>query len=224
MVRVLRYREGQELLFFDGQGGRFQGRIESIHPDGSISGRLSELPPAPAALSIELYQGLIKASRWEWVLEKGTELGVSAFIPVVCARSVVIPRDGRLSSQRQRWERIALSAAKQSRRASLPVIREPVSFERAIGEARTEGAGFFAWERRAEGGFEELRGALSRARGSRAKRARLFVGPEGGFEPGEAEQAGQAGLTLFGLGPRVLRAETAAIAAVSILLYELEAE
>lgn len=228
LVKVLRYREGQRLVLFDGKGGRFEGVIEKIGEDGSVSGKVTscltaQAPRAEAAVC--LYQGLLKASHWDWVLEKGTELGAAAFVPVLTPRTVVLLREGAREAKKDRWSRLVMAAAKQCGRADLPEVREPVEFRDAIRALPKGGLALLAYEGLAGASAgETLRAGLREA--VREKRetplsVSLFVGPEGGFSPDEVELARGLGALIFGLGPRILRAETAALAALSLVQYEL---
>jgi 16S rRNA (uracil1498-N3)-methyltransferase len=169
-------------------------------------------------VEIVLYQALIKGDRFEWVLEKGTELGVARFVPLLASRSVVRPRAGR-SGRSQRWQRVVTEAAEQCGRGLLPRVASPVELGEALASAR--GLRLLLWEEeRAMGLRSALREGL--AEQSEAKRPLLsvFVGPEGGFSREEAESALSHGARVVSLGRRVLRSETAGIAAVSAALYE----
>lgn len=228
VVKVLRYRPGQSLVLFDGQGGRFEALISEIHSDGSVSGKLTGTLHASdlrKPVDLRLYQGLLKASHWDMVLQKGTELGVSSFIPVLTPRTVVLLHEAeRAKSKEQRWGRVLMAAAKQCGRAELPSLNSPVQFRDAIKECQGQGLTLLAWEGLSGAtAAESLRLTLREAdqkRGKEALRINLFIGPEGGFSEEEVELAESLGVTVFGLGRRILRAETAALAAVALLQYE----
>lgn len=228
MAKVLRYREGQSLTLFDGKGNRYQGVIEKIHPDGAVSGRLTATLESGAArteVKINLYQGLLKASHWEWVLEKGTELGVSAFVPVLTPRTVVLLREEqRLKAKAERWARLVMAASKQCERPVLPAVLEPIEFRLAIKDCQGKGLTALAWEGlKATTAGETLREALREASPRLADEnfaVNLFIGPEGGFTEEEVELAQSLGAVVFSLGPRILRAETAALAATVLVQYE----
>lgn len=216
--RVLRRREGDAIDLFDGHGARYQGTITSVRGDlieGEIAGTMgTEAPP----WRLHLYQGLLKAPRWDWVLEKGTELGVTRFIPVTTSRTVVLLKEpARVRSKIERWRKIVLAAAKQSGCVQIPEIRDPAGFEEALRRAAGEGPVLFAWEK------SDPRSTLRRALASLDPRGAtaLFLGPEGGFSDKEARLAEAGGARLFSLGPRPLRAETAATAACAIVAQEL---
>lgn len=227
--KVLRCREGESLELFDGRGGRYKGTIVRIGK-GVVEGRITETLAAPRAgarVRLNLYQALLKGQRWEWLLEKAVELGVSCFVPMMTQHAVVILKeDDRVSSKMEHWRKVIMAAAKQSGRADLPVIRPPVHLRDALAEAEKTGPIFFAWEKMAGSvARETLRDALEYPSGPERGpvTVNLFIGSEGGFADEEVELAEIHGAKLFGLGPRVLRGETAALAAASILLYELGA-
>ena len=147
--KVMRLAAGAELDLFDGKGGRFKGVIEAVHADGSVTGKVTETLKADASrapVALNLYLGLLKASHWDYALEKGTELGVSAFIPLLTPRTVVLLHEiERTKAKAERWSRLIMAAAKQCGRADLPPVRDAVQFRdaiRAVKDARaTQQAG-----------------------------------------------------------------------------------
>jgi 16S rRNA (uracil1498-N3)-methyltransferase len=228
VTKVLRYRPGQSVILFDGQGGRFEAVIKEIHPDGSVTGALTGTLHAKDSrkpVELRLYQGLLKSGHWDMVLEKGTELGVSVFVPVLTPRTVVLLNEAeRVKSKAERWGRILQAASKQCGRAALPVLGAPAQFRDAVKECQGKGLTLLAWEGLSGAtAAESVRLTLREAdqgRGGEALRVNLFIGPEGGFSEEEVELAESLGVVVFGLGRRILRAETAAIAAVALLQYE----
>ena len=235
IIKVLRYQPGQSLVLFDGKGGRFEAVIKSIDKDGAVRGVLTGTlhgSEERGAVDIRLHQGLLKSSHWDWVLEKGTELGVAAFVPVTTPRTVVLLHEAeRVKAKQERWGRVVMAAAKQCGLAKLPEIKEPVEFREAIKAAtkEEEAAGpkaltLLAWEGlNGATACETVRLDLREAdqgRGLAPITVNLFIGPEGGFTEEEVELAESLGATIFGLGPRTLRGETAALAAVALVQYE----
>ncbi|HAZ07196.1 MAG TPA: hypothetical protein DCZ01_01445 [Elusimicrobia bacterium] len=231
VVKVLRYAKGQSLALFDGQGGRFEGVIETVNADGSVMGKLTATlkdDDVRAPVRVHLYMGLLKARHWDYALEKATELGVASIVPVLTPRTVVLLYEvDRAKSKQERWARIVMAAAKQCARADLPVVREPVQFRDAIRACKDRGLVLMAWEgMKATVAAETLRLALREAdqkRGAQPLEVHLFVGPEGGFSEEEVELAEAGGSLVFGMGPRILRSETAASAAVTLVQYEFGA-
>ena len=214
MTRVLRMHVGDRLVLFDGGGTEWLATVGSVESGEVVVSLLEERPPAtePAA-RVTLCQALLKTNRFEFVIQKATELGVHAIQPVVTRRSVAEPP----SRQRVlRWSRIAREATEQSGRLRVPDVLAAVSLE--VAAAGSDGSAIALWEgERTVSLREALAGASRGAAGSLT----LFVGPEGGFEAGEAEVLKASGAVLATLGARILRSETAGIAAVTVAMYEL---
>lgn len=227
--KVMRLAAGAELDLFDGKGGRFKGVIEAVHADGTVTGKVTATLKADdtrAPVALNLYLGLLKASHWDYALEKGTELGVSAFIPLLTPRTVVLLHEiERTKAKAERWSRLIMAASKQCGRADLPPVRDAVQFRDAIRAVKDKGVVLVAWEGMKGSIASQTLGPALRAadakRGTDPLEVSLFVGPEGGFSDEEIELAEAEGAVLFGMGPRVLRAETAAIAAAALVQYEL---
>lgn len=224
LVAVLRYREGQSLTLFDGQGRRWEGIIRKIHPDGSVSGELKNLAARQQDVRLNLYPALLKSAGWEYVLEKGTEIGVGAFFPTLSARCVAQTPAQRGEAKLERWRRIIMASAKQCQRQDLPEIRPSVPLGEAMKSCAGNGLTLLAWEEHGGLANQELRTALRSARETGAGKpltVNLFIGPEGGFSEAEAALARDSGAVIFSLGPRILRAETACLAACALVFYEL---
>lgn len=233
VTKVLRYQPGQSLILFDGKGGRYEAVIREIGKDGSVLGSLTgtlHRSEERASVEIVLYQSLLKSSHWDWLLEKGTELGVSMIVPVVTPRTVVLLHEAEKGKAKAaRWSRIVMAAAKQCNLTTIPEVKEPVEYRDAIKACMAESGGptaltLLAWEglngATAGAGIRlDLREA-DQARGPGPMKVNLFIGPEGGFSEDEVDLAESLGATVFGLGPRIMRAETAALAAISLLQYE----
>jgi 16S rRNA (uracil1498-N3)-methyltransferase len=204
LCRVLRSRVGDELVLFDGRGTEIDGRVSGI--DGRrvtvVLGARRQL--ATAAAAITLVQALPRGERMDLIVQKTTELGVARIIPVVGERSVAHPP----ASRARRWQTIAEEAARQCGRADVPEILAPTSFAGGLELAGCP-TRLVLWEDERQ---LSMRSALPPEGGALA----LLVGPEGGLAPGEVEQARAAGFTTVGLGPRILRVETAAIVAVAL--------
>jgi 16S rRNA (uracil1498-N3)-methyltransferase len=207
--RVLRLKPGDRVVALDGSGTEHVVVLETVGrtTGGSIeSTRDNEAEPATR---LTLYQGLLKGAKLELVLQKCTEVGVSRFVPVSTARAV--PAEPSASRQ-GRFETIVREAAEQSRRGRIPEIMGTVRLQEAISAACAAGPTVFLWADEQNFRLEDLSvptGGL---------RVNLFVGPEGGFTEDEAELARLAGAHCVTLGPRVLRAETAAIVGSALLL------
>jgi len=208
---VLRLEPGSVITLLDGCGAAYPTRIDSLDA-ANATGRVlkKQLVRSEPGVQLTLYQCVLKRERFEWVLQKGTELGVSRFVPVISSRTVVRPA-ARLRSKYERWRAIVREAAEQSRRGRLPAIEDPLSWR----EALDHGAGFrlMAWEEVRADGSGLLPGVAD------ARSLSLLVGPEGGISCEEATAATEQGWLPLSLGPRVLRAETAAVAAAAIVLH-----
>ncbi|MCS6911663.1 MAG: 16S rRNA (uracil(1498)-N(3))-methyltransferase [Myxococcales bacterium] len=206
LLRVLRLSAGDRVLLLDGSA-----RAEAVLlADGAL--RIERREPAAALPGrVMLLLALLKGDKMDWVVQKAVELGVGRLLPVACARSVRRLEPARARMQQRRWQRIAMAAAEQCRRDDVPAIELPCDLETAMAEAQQAPLRLLVWEGAAG---PPLRASLPPAPPARIA---LLVGPEGGLAPEEVAAARQAGFILCGLGPRILRAETAALAALAVL-------
>ena len=214
----LRLRPGDSLALNDGCGTRY--RVEVTHVtsqaiDSRIIDRQTE--PTHKTSPIVLGQSLIKGDKMDWVIQKATELGVAAIAPIHSTHSVIKPNPERLEHQRSRWERIARDAAQQSERWTIPTLADPVDLAGiCLQYASAPLKGMLV---------ERSNGPSLSAIPLPSDRQRpivLLIGPEGGWAPEEQRLAQEQGFLPLALGPRILRAETAAIAALSILQSRLD--
>jgi 16S rRNA (uracil1498-N3)-methyltransferase len=215
VASVLRLRAGDELTLFDGSGVEARASLVAIAPS-RVEARVVSVAPGlrEPAVRLTLYQSVVKGERFEWLVEKGTELGVARFVPLLSRRAVVRPGEG---GKLDRWRRIAIEAAEQCGRAVVPEVSAPLRLEEAL--ASLEGTALMPYEgERATGIAAALR---SVAGGGRPASLALIVGPEGGFEPDEVRLALSAGARPVSLGPRILRSETAGVVAAALALAEL---
>jgi 16S rRNA (uracil1498-N3)-methyltransferase len=157
---------------------------------------------------------LLKAQKFEWVLQKGTELGIAGFVPVLSSRSIIGSVQDVRDAKLERWQRIIAEAAEQSGRAVLPSLAGPMAFKPACQAAAQQGLALIPWE-------EERVYRLRQALDASPKHISLLIGPEGGFAAEEVATAREAGVVPVTLGPRILRAETAGLAAATAILYAL---
>ena len=217
---VLRMRRGDIVVLLDGRGYEYEAVLEDV--DGaSVRARVRErrpgLPEPP--VDVVLYQSVIKGDRFDWVLEKGTELGVTRFVPLIVERSVVRPQSG-VSARGERWQRIVTEAAEQCGRSRLPVVAPVTEFDEALAFAA--GLCLLPWEEERSLGLRTvLRQEMPSLQAGERPIVSLFVGPEGGFTEKEVESARSRGVRVVSLGRRILRSETAGIASVAAVLYEL---
>lgn len=207
--RVLRLRRGDPLVLFDGSGSDLRAEVVSLGGGRvrvQILERVAGLPESP--LAVTLVQAVSRGERMDWTMQKATELGVSRIVPVVSARSVV-RLDERQAEQRLRhWQAVVTSACEQCGRSVLPVVEAPRSLARYLAALQGDVARLLLDPR----GPDSL---AARAVGLRA--VELLIGPEGGLDVAETDAARDAGYAAVRLGPRVLRTETAGIAALALL-------
>ena len=212
----LRLQPGEILSVTDDRGTRYRAEIAEV-TGHALVGRIVDTTSAPAkaGASIILAQALLKGEKMDWVIQKATELGVDRIVPVLSAHSVVRPRADRIEHQRARWQRIALEAAQQSERWSLPLLDEPATVAELWSRSKTAASKILLAERSSGASLTNV--PLPGPGGE----LWLLIGPEGGWEQEEAAQALQQGFVAVTLGSRILRAETAAIAAMSIVQSRL---
>jgi len=211
---VLRMQPGDEIMVLDNAGTAWRVLLTQFNKD-SVQGQIVDQQPAQgeATLRLWLYQGTLKGQKFEWVLQKGTELGIARFVPTLCQRSVV-RKPADLTKKYSRWQQIIQEAAEQSGRGRLPALADPLTLPEALTQAASEAERLLMpWEETAD---ESLKTVL--AQGNMASLA-LFIGPEGGFAAEEAAQAKAMGGRLVTLGPRILRAETAGLAAAAAIFF-----
>jgi 16S rRNA (uracil1498-N3)-methyltransferase len=217
---VLRLRAGDEAYVFDGEGREFACVVAEA--GGRRGAALLEVrervePPSPESpLELTLAVALLKGEKFDLVVQKATELGVTLVIPVSTKRSDVRLRDERDATKRvERWRRLALEAAKQSGRACFPAVAAPRAFETFVSEEPRADSPRVLFAERGGAGLDALAAASQRPTNVTA-----LVGPEGGWDDEELELARARGWTLVTLGGRTLRAETAALT-VCVLLQHL---
>lgn len=206
--RVLRLAPGDALTLFNGDGHDYPSRITGLGRgtvEAAVEGRVAARAESP--LQVTLVQGVARAERMDLVVQKATELGVAAIVPVATARSVVRLDRDTCERRLAHWRGIAIAACEQCGRARIPVLAEPQPLATRLA-APASGMRILL----APGADAALAAV---ARGAQA--VELLVGPEGGLDDGEREAARAAGYVACRLGPRVLRSETAAIAALAVL-------
>lgn len=206
---VLRLRPGETVVVLDGSGQEMLVRLSDV--GWEVVGAIEERRPnqSEPAANLVLYQGLLKGAKLDLVLQKGTEIGVAAFVPVSTARSVP---EGTSETKQMRYQVIVREAAEQSGRGTIPQVQSAISFRNALAAA--EGTLIVPWE-------QETAVHLQDVPLTKGETVSLFIGPEGGFTREEAEVARGSGAHLVTLGRRILRAETAAIVASALVLARL---
>ena len=209
VARVLRLRAGAPLTVFDGSGADFRCEIVSVEGDSvrvRVEERVAGLQDSP--LAITLVQAVSRSERMDWTLQKATELGVRAIVPVLSARSVVRLDEPQATKKLRHWQAIVAGACEQCGRSTLPELRPVVELRRFLAESPRGGQRLVL----SPDGPASLAGITSVA-----ARVELLIGPEGGLDDGELHDAVRAGFTPVRLGPRILRTETAGIVALAVL-------
>jgi 16S rRNA (uracil1498-N3)-methyltransferase len=222
---VLRLAIGEQLILLDNSGDEILCIVTKNNRAG-VEVQVLERQPGQRepGIQIMLCQGLLKAARFEWVLEKGTELGVTTFMPILCRRSLSGLEDAG-SHKLQRWQRILQEAAEQSRRSRIPTLLSIRPLRDALNAIPAAAIALMPWEEERTISLQE---AMRIYKANQAHTATkpltvvLFIGPEGGLMSEEVKLAQRHGVQTVTLGPRILRAETAAIATVANIVYELE--
>ena len=210
LATVLRLRPGDELELLDGCGQVVRCRILVLDRRQGEAQVLSRRQATEAPLPVQLLQALPKGDKFDLVLQKGTELGITRFVPVLTGRSVPAPDPAREEKRLQRWRRIVREAARQCRRPVVPEVAPPCGLTAALAQAA--GLKLVLWE-------EESR-PLARLLGPPTPTGvTLLVGPEGGFAAAEVAEATNAGFVPVRVGPRILRSETAGFAVAAIVQY-----
>jgi 16S rRNA (uracil1498-N3)-methyltransferase len=211
LFNVLRLGPGDEVEVFDGEGASYLGEVSAARPEIRIN-KVIQAPDANSAkCRIILAPALIKAERFEWMLQKATELGVEEFVPLVTGNSEILIPENRLATRMERWQRIVRESSKQCCRLSIPHIRQPERFEDFLNSGRGhDGPKLMLYEKASTSQGLQIR---------QSSQVLLCIGPEGGWDREEVADAEKAGYDVFSLGDRILRSETAAIAAVSIVQF-----
>ncbi len=207
---ALRMTIGEALTLCDGKGTDFACTITGVERE-SVTLRVETATPTTAepSLAVTLYMGLPKGDKMELIIQKAVELGVTAIVPVATARCIV-KLDGKDAAKKQaRWQKIANEAAGQSGRGILPVVETPITWKQALARFEQENT-LLCYE----GGGAPIGQLVSPADTA----VSLVVGPEGGFDPAEVEAVTAVGGRVATLGPRILRCETAPLAAIAVLM------
>lgn len=224
---VLRMKEGEELLLSDGEGMDYHCAIWAFEKDAVLCRILDlETSRTEPAVQFFLFQGLPKADKMEHIVQKSVELGVFEIIPVETARSVVKYDEKKKKSRRERWQKIAEGAAKQSHRGIIPEVKPVMRLPEAMEYAAQLDLVLIPYEN-----FKDMKATKEVISGIHpGMRVGLFIGPEGGFEQEEVNMAterlfqedSEKKAALISLGNRILRTETAPLMLLSVLLFQLE--
>lgn len=210
LVRVLRLRLGALIIVFDGQGNEHYAEVASINAE-QVSVKIAEpirgITESP--LHITLVQGISRAERMDWTLQKATELGVHAIAPVITARSVVRLDDRQASKKLEHWQAVVVGACEQSGRRVIPSVHAPKRLHEYLSNSSDTANLRLVLDPTAPVALTSLARPTSNIE--------LLIGPEGGLDDDELQRATASGFTAVRLGPRVLRTETASVVALSVL-------
>lgn len=209
LLRVLRLSDGAAVRLFNGAPGDWHGTL-AVGPRRRAWVRVErfEARPVEPALQVTLVQGIARGQRMDYMLQKSVELGVSAVVPVVMERTQAAPAGERIAKKARHWRGVIAAAAAQAGRTRMPALAPQTGFRDWLAHADPDDHPHVLLDPDASAGPAGL---------SAPQRLTLLAGPEGGFAPAERETAYAAGCTGMRLGPRVLRTETAAVAALAAL-------
>jgi 16S rRNA (uracil1498-N3)-methyltransferase len=210
---VLRLRKGARIVVFNDEGLEYTVVLDSVKKDRIVGTIESTRACVETAVKITLYQALLKSDRFEFVLQKCTEIGVTEFVPIMCERCVA----GKPGVNKiQRWEKVIKEATEQSGRSAPPALKSTASFEDASRSAR--GLSLIASTSHDSISLREI--IRHRLDQDDTANINIFIGPEGGFTDEELESARRLGVKEVTLGPNTLRAETAGLVTATVILYE----
>ena len=216
---VLRLKMGEEIMVSNGTDKHYICSITDISPEQVVA-KIVDIDSNSSELPVKLYlfQGLPKADKMELIIQKAVELGVFQIIPVAMKRSVVKLDAKKEKNKLSRWQQIAESAAKQSKRMIIPEIYGVMNFKEAVAYAKSLDYNIVPYE--FANGMAKSKEVIKSL--GQYKSVGIFIGPEGGFDEDEIDFGKQEGMQIISLGKRILRTETAGLTALSIIMFELE--
>ena len=220
IANVLRMKPGEELLISVKGDWDYLCKIVGIETDRVNLKVLESMEQRELPVNITLLQGIPKSDKLEMIIQKAVELGVSEIIPVKTKRVVVKIDEKKVDTKVNRWNAIAESAAKQSKRSIVPKVYEPMSIDNALEIVKDFGVKLIPYEN--ADGIDKTRKILDNM--DKTKNIAVFIGPEGGFEESEVERIKNSGFEVITLGKRILRTETAGLALLSNIMIRLEDE
>ncbi|MDI3481149.1 MAG: rRNA (uracil1498-N3)-methyltransferase [Tepidanaerobacteraceae bacterium] len=220
IIKVLRYKPGDELKLSNGKDTEAVAVVEEIDAKQIIIKlKIIEKNKKPGIKpEITLFQSLLKGDKLDFILQKNTEIGVSKFRPIITERTIVELTQNKLLNRMQRWKKIAMEASKQCMRIDIPQILDVKGFDDSLKTVKDYDIAIIPWELENTCFIKDI---LVEAKNSNAESVAVFIGPEGGFSEEEISKAKKFGAVPVSLGPRILRAETAAIAVCTAIMYEL---
>lgn len=221
ICNVLRMKTGEQVQISDGNNQKYLCRIDQMEKEQvllMIEERIRETAELPS--KIYLFQGLPKSDKMDLIAQKAVELGVYEIIPVQNKRSVVKLDAKKAEKKTERWNAVSVSAAKQSGRSIVPIVKAPMDFKKALDYAEMLDVILLPYE--LSEGMEKTKEVIGSI--APGQSIGIFIGPEGGFEAEEIAAATEKNAEVITLGKRILRTETAGLAILSILMYHLESD
>lgn len=218
IIDVLRLKEGEKIICCGGDGYDCITLLTSVS-NNEVHGDVIERIPSTAEppVKVRLFQGIPKGDKFEYIIQKTIELGISEIVPVETKRSIVKIPPTKAKAKVERWNKIAESAAKQSGRGLIPVVTEPMAFKKTLEVFADCDLPIVAYELENKTSLKDVL-----LKNTSAKTVNIFIGPEGGIDDGEIDALKNAGALSVTLGPRILRTETAPLAVLSNIIYQLE--
>ena len=223
ICRVLRLKGGDTVAAFDGGGMEYTVRLEEVSPE-RVCGRILKKQSVDREIPVhlELVQGVAKADKMDWIIQKAVEVGISRIQPIITQYTVVKLEADKQRKKQQRWDSIAREACKQCRRNTVPEVRETTDFSSFLRGLEAERLYILFYE--ATEGEPTLKECLTAERKRiQEAGASILIGPEGGWSEDEVAKARECGIRIVGLGPRILRTETAGLVGAAAILYEMGA-
>ncbi len=216
ICRVLRLKTGSEILLLDGQGFEYPSRLSEVRESHCTATILSKKPSLGEPVTqITLLIGLTQREKFELILQKCTEIGVTTFIPIITTRTL-IQKISDVEEKTPRWNKIIQEAAEQSHRGRIPLLTPALKYADALAKFKTDDSlKLILWEDEANLYIKQ------QLRAFKGKHVSLIIGPEGGLSAEEVELAKTSGYVPVSLGKRILRMETAAIHAAGVVMYEM---
>ncbi|MED4225828.1 16S rRNA (uracil(1498)-N(3))-methyltransferase [Neobacillus cucumis] len=222
IVKVMRMQVGDQIICVDPEGKQAVCRISEITNSSVVADVVQWIDESPELpISITIASGLPKGDKLEWIIQKGTELGAHQFLPFSAARSVVKWDEKKAAKKIERWQKIAKEAAEQSHRTIIPAIINPMTFKDLLKKSQDFDYKLAAYEEESrQGETSVLSSTLNRMK--EGETLLIVFGPEGGLAEEEVQQLKDVGFGLCGLGPRILRTETAPLYSLAAISYHFE--
>ncbi len=216
ICRVLRLKTGSEIVLLDNQGYEYPSRLSEVSESHCTASKITKQPSlGEPATQISMLIGLTQREKFELILQKCTEIGVTSFMPIITTRTLV-QKTSDVDDKSARWKKIIQEAAEQSHRGRMPLLSPALKYADALAQSKTDDAlNLILWE------DETNLSIKQQLRAFKGKQVSLIIGPEGGLSAEEVELAKVSGYSPVSLGKRILRMETAAIHAAGVVLYEL---